>query len=298
LTDNAPAQPRLPAFLDIPGSRYALEVMPPRRIDAPGFDYPFQIDIALPASYRVNPDCHYPVLWLTDGPAMMPLAVGLLGTLALSGKVPESILIGIGHDPAIGFAECAARRAEDFAVPAGEERYFDGPGGDFLRQFTPPARQNADALLAFLVDTLRPTLADEFRMAKRHGLVGHSAGGLFASYALFARTGAFSDFLIGSPAINAENRKVFAMEKSYAADNADLPIGLFLGAGEREMDSPTFAAWGMVSAMALFAETLRVRAYPSLRLATRIFPGRGHSEVISDILLTGLQEIWVEPPVA
>jgi hypothetical protein len=41
-----------------------------------------------------------------------------------------------------------------------------------------------------------------------------------------------------------------------------------------------------------------VRAYPSLRLATRIFPGRGHSEVISDILLTGLQEIWVEPPVA
>jgi uncharacterized protein len=184
------------------------------------------------------------------------------------------------------------------ALGADGDRYFDSPGGDFLRRFDPPARQNADALLAMLVETLRPMLGRELRMSERHGLVGHSAGGLFTSYALFTRVGAFSDFIIGSPAINAENRKVFTLEKAYAAINADLPVGLFLGCGEREMESPAFAAWGMVSAMALLAETLRIRAYPSLRLAARVFPGRGHSEVISDVLLTGLQEIWIDQEVA
>jgi len=44
-----------------------------------------------------------------------------------------------------------------------------------------------------------PQLAAKYRFSGEHALFGHSAGGMFAVYALFQRPGAFDKMIIGSP---------------------------------------------------------------------------------------------------
>jgi predicted alpha/beta superfamily hydrolase len=182
-------------------------------------------------------------------------------------------------------------------MPPGESMHFDGPGGDHFRKMGVPGGmpQQADDLLAFLVDEVRPALSRIYRMdAEDHGLMGHSGGGMFASYALFARPGAFRRYIIGSPSSNAVERSAFRLEAAYAADHDDLKADVFFGAGEAEISKLGLAAWGIVSAPVLMAETLVLRQYPSLKLTTRIFPGKDHLSVMPDIISEGVRAVWAD----
>lgn len=259
------------------------------------FDWDYEVQVALPASYGVMPDKAYPVLWLTDGPFLLPLAVGLLNTLVVGGLAPEMIIVGVGCASEAGAAEFGRRRSIDF-TPPGKSVLFDGPGGDYFRKLGVPegGEQKADDLLAFLVDELRPALARQYRMNDDHGLMGHSGGGMFASYALFARPGAFRRYIIGSPSSNAVERSAFRLEREYAAANEDLKADVFFGAGELEIGKLGLAAWGIVSAPVLMAETLLLRQYPSLNVTTRIFSGKDHSSVIADVIAEGVRAVWAD----
>jgi len=278
-----------------PGARCTMSVEPAVSMYAAAFAWSYEVQVALPASYGVMPEKRYPVLWLTDGPFLLHLAVGLLNTLVLGGLAPEMIIVGVGCSSDAGAAEFGRRRAIDFAPP-GRTLLFEGPGGEYFRKLGVPAGglQKADDLLAFLVDEVRPTLTQTYRMSADHGLMGHSGGGMFASYALFARPGAFRRYIIGSPSSNAADRASFRLEAEYAATNTDLNANVFFGAGEQEIGKLSLAAWGMVSAPVLMAETLLLRQYPSLKLTTRIFPGKDHSSVIADIISEGVRAVWAD----
>jgi predicted alpha/beta superfamily hydrolase len=155
-------------------------------------------------------------------------------------------------------------------------------------------QQKADDLLAFLVDEVRPALAHSYRMEDDHSLMGHSGGGMFASYALFARPGTFRRHIIGSPSSNAADKAAFRLEADYAAANSDLKADIFFGMGEKEIGTLGLAAWGIVSAPVLMAETLLLRQYPSLRVTTRIFQGKDHLTVLPDVIAEGLRAVWSE----
>lgn len=279
-----------------PGARCTMAIEPPQTVPAAAFEWDYEVQVALPASYAVMPDRHYPVLWLTDGPFLFHLTVGLLNTLVVGGLAPEMIVVGVGCPSEAGAAEFGRRRAIDFAPP-GPTILFDGPGGDYFRKLGVPdsgQQQKADDLLAFLVDELRPALARRHRMSEDHGLLGHSGGGMFASYALFARPGAFRRYIIGSPSSNAADRAAFRLEADYATAHSDLKADVFFGAGEREIGKPGLAAWGIVSAPVLMAETLLLRQYPSLTVTTRIFSGKDHSSVIADVIAEGIRAVWAD----
>lgn len=279
-----------------PGARCTMSIEPPLAVRTAAFDWDYEVQVALPASYGVMPDKRYPVLWLTDGPFLINLAVGLLNTLVIGGLAPEMIVVGVGCSSDAGAAEFGRRRSIDFAPP-GPTMLFDGPGGDYFRKLGVPdsgQQQKADDLLAFLVDELRPSLAQTYRMSDDHGLMGHSGGGMFASYALFARPGAFRRYIIGSPSSNAADRAAFRMEAEYAAAGGDLAADVFFGAGELEIGKLSLAAWGIVSAPVLMAETLLLRQYPSLKVTTRIFPGKDHSSVIADVVAEGIRAVWAD----
>ncbi len=272
-----------------------MSIEPAIAVRTAAFDWDYEVQVALPASYGVMPDKGYPVLWLTDGPFLLHLAVGLLNTLVVGGLAPEMIIVAVGCASEAGAAEFGRRRSIDFAPP-GKSILFDGPGGDYFRKLGVPegGEQKADDLLAFLVDELRPTLGRQYRMKDDHGLMGHSGGGMFASYALFARPGAFRRYIIGSPSSNAVERSAFRLEREYAAANEDLKADVFFGAGELEIGKLSLAAWGIVSAPVLMAETLLLRQYPSLKVTTRIFSGKDHSSVIADVIAEGVRAVWAD----
>ena len=278
-----------------PGARCTLCIEPAVAMRAAAFDWDYEIQVALPASYRAMPGKRYPVLWVTDGPFLLHLTVGLLNALVIGGLAPEMIVVGVGCTSDAGVAEFGRRRAIEF-TPPGRSILFDGPGGEYFSKLgvTEGGLQKADDFLAFLVDEVRPSLEQAYRMSADHGLLGHSGGGMFASYALFARPGAFGRYIIGSPSINAVDRAAFRLEADYAAANTDLKADVFFGAGEREIGKLSLAAWGTVSAAVLMAETLLLRQYPSLKVTTRIFPGKDHSSVIADIIGEGICAVWAD----
>lgn len=295
MSEDAAPIPMQPDWT-LPGSRYTMSIEPAVAMRTAAFDWDYEVQVALPASYGVKPDKSYPVLWLTDGPLMLHLAVGLLNSLVVGGLAPEMIVVAVGCASDAGVMEQARRRAIDL-TPPGKTMFYDGPGGDFMRKLGAPdggAPQQADDLLAFLIDELRPALAGTYRMDDDHGLMGHSGGGMFASYALFARPGAFRRYIIGSPSSNAADRSAFRLEEAYAASNTDLEAAVFFGAGEREIGQLTMAAWGIVSAPVLMAETLVLRQYPSLQVTTRIFPGKDHFTVLADIIGEGIRAVWAD----
>jgi predicted alpha/beta superfamily hydrolase len=278
-----------------PGARTCMKMLAPISVAAAGFDWLFEVQVALPVTYDVRPDHRYPVLWVTDGPYYLPLVVGLLNCIAAAQHVPEMIVVSVGSAPDVGIMEAGRRRGSDFCPP-GTSMFYSGLAGERLKalaQGMPATPQLADRFLTFLVDALRPRLAAEYRMADDHGLFGHSGGGMFAGWALFERPDAFAKYIIGSPSINAVERKVFRMEEAYAATHTDLPVSVFLGAGELEITgADMLAAWGIVSSPVLLAETLKLRNYPSLKLHARVFSGKDHLTVVPDILLEGLLALW------
>jgi predicted alpha/beta superfamily hydrolase len=287
---TAPA-PAMPDWA-LPGARYTMSMEPAAAMRTAKFDWDYEIQVALPASYGAKPDKRYPVLWLTDGPLMVHLAVGLVNALVFGGLAPEMIIVAVGCASQAGVAEYGRRRMIDLAPP-GKSMLFDGPGGDFMRKLgMPEGAQQGEDLLAFLVDELRPALAKKYRMDDDHCLMGHSGGGMFANYALFARPGAFGRFIIGSPSSNAADRAAFRLEAEYAAAHKDLKADVFFGAGEQEIGQLMMAAWGIVSAPVLMAETLRLRQYPGLKVTTRIFSAKDHFTVLPDILLEGVRAVW------
>lgn len=278
-----------------PGARYTMSIQPAVAMRTAAFDWDYEVQVALPASYDVTPGKRYPVLWLTDGPLMFHLAIGLLNTLAFGRLAPEMIIVGVGCASKEGVAEYGRRRNIDL-MPPGKSALFDGPGADFMRKGNEPdgGPQQADDLLTFLIDEVRPSLSKAYRMDDDHGLMGHSGGGMFANYALFARPGAFRRYIIGSPSSNAVDRAAFRLEAAYAAANRDLKADVFFGAGEQEIGQLSTAAWGIVSSPVLMAETLLLRQYPSLKVTTRIFPGKDHSSVIADVIGEGIRAVWAD----
>ena len=150
----------------------------------------------------------------------------------------------------------------------------------------------APAFLSFLVDTLRPELAREYRMSSDHTLFGHSSGGTFCTYALLSRPEGFSKYICGSPDLYAQDSELFRQEARYAAMHKDLAATVYFGAGEGEMTQHLVAAFGVVSSMTRMVEILSERRYPSLKLHCQIVAGEEHTPMIQHNLDQGLLSVW------
>ena len=271
----------------------------PRLMRARGFEWDHEIRVALPISYSATTST-YPVLWLTD--QYFELAVALLESVALGRELPELILVNVGPDPSAPVLDWARRRVYDFTPEA--EVLYDGPGAEWLRAQTRAAEAagvpqqaggGAGDFLDFLVDTVRPQLAAEYRMDPDDNcLFGHSGGGMFAGYALFARPGAFSRYIIGSPSLYGSNQKIFALEEEYAAGHDDLEADIFLGGSTSEIVNQVAASWGIIGSMIRLAEVLSVRNYPSTKVTVKLFPDESHLTVVPSLLLWGIRTVWAD----
>ena len=272
---------------------YAMSHEPPMRVRAEGYDYDHEVLIALPASYSVSPDRSYPVLWAMDGAMLFDLVVGHVNFLAMGQRIPEIIVVGVGHSSKEGVAGLGKRTFDLF--PPGSLIADEGPAADYMKTlgFDFDALQpllKGDKFLAFLVDQLRPKLAEAYRMSDDHAYFGHSAGGAFASYALLERPDAFGRMILGS----GVNGKSLELEAQHAEKHDDLDVRLFIGAGDLEANNLGMSAQRIVSRTMLFAENLLLRQYPSLELLTKVYTDRDHFTVVPLILTDGLKHVYAD----
>ena len=294
--DEAQTQtPQNPSMLS--GANYASTHDPAILMRSQHFDYDHEVRVSLPPAYAVQPEKSYPVLWLTDGSLAHDLTVGIADTLTLGNLAPELIVVSVGAPNNTGMMGYA-RRSVEFAAE-GERYLFDGPGADWMYANARAAGMDLDAtpskaddFLSFIIDEVRPALAKKYRFSGDHGLAGHSGGGAFTAWPLFARPLEFNKYIIGSPALHASDRLVMKMEEEYAKDHKDFPVSVYLAVGGAEINNMAMAAWEIVSAPVLLAERLRIRQYPSLQLKGKVYEGRNHLDVLPLIIMDGIQVVW------
>ncbi|MYA09855.1 MAG: hypothetical protein F4237_09810 [Gemmatimonadetes bacterium] len=272
---------------------YAMSWEEPAYARAHGFDYDHEVLVALPPSYHVSPDRHYPVLWSMDGAMAFAVTAGVVNLYTVGKRIPEIIVVGVGHRSEQGMLGLAHRTFDFFppgsvwSDPGLGSEYMKGMGFDFdmSRPFL-----KGELFLDFLVDQLRPSLGEQYRMADDHTLWGHSAGGGFAGYALLARPGAFGRFIIGS----GTNGLTIDLEAEYAENHDDLDARVFIGMADGEINHAPLCAQRLISRTTLLAENLRLRGYPSLDLHTRFYTDRDHFTVMPLVIGDGLQHVYAD----
>lgn len=250
-----------------------------RMVRAEGWEWEHEVRVYLPPSYDLT-DKAYPALWITDNNLEMIQAALTGDALGFS---PELIVVAVGAPADTNPAEFQRRRSYDF-IP---DKTLMGP------MFAPlPAESlgGAPGFLDFLVNQLRPMLAEEYRMdLDDQGYAGHSGGGQFGLYVLLNKPESFDKYIISSP---AAYQPWLDMEQRWHENNKDLDAKVFLSAGEAEATHPIWAGSQIVSTVATMAERLSVRKYPSLELTVKIFPDEDHLTVMPIAYTRGIRVLW------
>jgi predicted alpha/beta superfamily hydrolase len=192
---------------------------------------PWRVFIHVPSGPA--PEAGWPVLYMTDGNAVIGTAVDAMRAQAfypLGTNVDWGVIVAIGY-PVEG-AYDPLRRSWDLGPPPGKTYppFYEG---------TPEVKTGgAGDFLAFIEEELKPWVASWTRIDdKRQTLYGHSFGGLFALYALFTRPHSFRTFIAASPAIYWEDRAIDRFLESFEASVSDgLKANVILSAGEYETD--------------------------------------------------------------
>lgn len=189
----------------------------------------YQIMVASPGG--APPRGGYPVIYLLDANSVfgtMAEAIRLQSRRPDKTGVVPAIVVGIGY-----------QTEEPFAP----ERFYDytpRPATEYLRKFDGgdiPEQGGAAAFLQFIEEELKPHIEREFKVNRnRQSIFGHSLGGLFVLYALFAKPGLFQHYVAGSPSIHWNKSYLLELEREWALrmGKEAIDVRLLIGFGERE----------------------------------------------------------------
>lgn len=248
-------------------------------LESPETGRDYLIQVAVPEA--PPPESGYPVLYLLDGNAYLPLAQAARDTV--TGGNPESpgsplLIVAIGYPDTGRFAY--KQRAADYTPPgAARNRADDQHGG-------------ADRFLAFINARLKPEIARRFQMdSAREALFGHSFGGLFVMHTLLTAPASFERYIAISPSLwwYGDHPLKVLSELALPVAAAGVAPRLLIGVGgleqtprKTERGTPKAKvrqARAMVDNVDLMAGWLETR-YPGWGIEAATFPGENHGSVM------------------
>ncbi len=224
----------------------------------------YRLFVSLPDDYAQS-GRSYPVVYILDADFNFLHLANLYRQLVRLNGVPEAILVGIGYGTV--FLEKGNNRWKDFSPT-------------YLPKY--PQSGGAEAFKEFLSGQLKPFVVAQYRTDGTSTIHGHSMAGLFLTYLLFEQPDLFDRYLITSPSLWWDGKKVFDYEKRYRAAHRTLKAKLFLTVAGREGKSMR-KDWSTLKA------TLESREYPGLVMETRYYPDQSHIEVIPGAFADGMR---------
>lgn len=248
----------------------------------------YRVMVTLPVAYGAASDTtHYPVLYILDGNDLLPLAteadrLGRFGRPHI-GTFQDVIMVGVGY-PVASYAQTLRQREHDY-TPTPFDSTTNPPG---CCSGAPVG--GGPALLQVLKDEIIPRIERTYRTSTDRGILGHSYGGLFATYALFAAPDLFDRYAILSPAYWWDGGVMFQREAAFAKDRSTLNKRVFLSVGGMESDSL------MVAPLQAMGAALRSRSYQGLALQTVVFPAEYHGSVLPAAISRALRFLFDSLP--
>lgn len=277
--------------------------IPSRNVESYSYRSPtmgnrYDISVGAPGGFRPAPGKKYPALVVTDRNLTFPNALDAIRSL--EGIIEDLFVISVGTPFEEGDSSHVRRRVYEFSPPGwAMADPFGKEVTKACQQFHSEAGRcvgGASRFLAFIATEVLPAVMAKYPIDReRLGLFGLSAGGFFASYAIFQPNSPFTTYIISSPAMAYGDGEVFRQEERYPGANKDLKVGIYLGSGSLEADDPFLEGIGrIVSGQVHFAAMLRSRKYPSLKLFSEIHPGLGHSDAAGSTLIRGLRLLYAK----
>jgi uncharacterized protein len=191
------------------------------------------------------PPSGYPVIYVTDGNGMFPLASAQMALMGLAGK--GAMVIGIGY-PIDDFMKWMTLRYKDLTPVTEDQTLFPSnpPLGETDRG------GQSELFYRFLVEELRPVVLGSYPVNPREqALYGHSLGGLFVLGVMFKHPDSFKSYVASSPSIWWDKKSVLRSEAEFVAKekNSKVPIRVLISVGAKEQDPYTSAPAGQPMAL-------------------------------------------------
>lgn len=157
-------------------------------------------------------DERYPVIVLLDGETNIQHVSASADFLANNGRAMKMLVVGIENTD----------RQRDFTPPITNTRNNDRPEGKV---------GGAEQFLSFIGEELLPYIDRTYRTRPTRILIGHSFGGLCASYALLKRPELFKAYISASPSLWWDNQALADEALNFAANHKDLQVAVYVTMG-------------------------------------------------------------------
>jgi predicted alpha/beta superfamily hydrolase len=237
----------------------------------------YKLYVALPHGYASGAG-RYPVVYLLDADYSFLIARNIADHLAEREHLRELIIVGIAYDGPLQYRRNRTRDYTPVFSPTGgygpEMQKVSGGGPKFR---------------SVLENELIPLIDDSYRTV--HGdrcLVGHSYGGLFASWNLLATPSLFQRYIVVSPSLWYHDRMMFRLLTDHAKRVASLPVRAYFAVGASEVNSER----DMVDDLRKFTRQLRERKYKGFALDSDVLDDETHNSVFPRALSNGLRFVY------
>jgi predicted alpha/beta superfamily hydrolase len=234
-----------------------------------GRDY--RVYVSLP--FKADPAKKYPVIYLLDGNWYFgPMAYNVTES-AGARAIQQAIVVGVGY-PSDDNDLAGSRRNLELTPSVDPNAKDNRPRG------------GGDAFLRVLEEEVKPLVAAHYPVdPARQILFGKSLGGLAALRSLFRNPGAFSTYVIASPAISYDSRAVLKDEAAFIMRVQDekLSLRVLITVGGDEAyrgDDPARKAAdeknGMVPNASGLAQRLSVLNSDRVNVSYAVIPDENH----------------------
>ena len=244
-----------------------------------GADY--ELFIATPADYRKSGK-NYPVVYMLDADYSFALVRNIVQHFVERDDLPPMILVAIANPGAATDRETyKMNRTRDYTPVYAPE---GGYGAEYQK-----VSGGAEKFRAFIAKELIPRIERRFPTAPGdRTLIGHSYGGLFATYVLLTEPALFKCYIVVSPSLWYSKRIAFTMEEGAARGGIHPDARAFFAVGALENSI-------MADDLLELAKKLRGRNHPHLQLSTKIFEGERHNSVFPGAVTRGLLTVFDRP---
>lgn len=294
-TSTSPSQ-RKPSVLPV-STKTSATVASSRQIDfqskVNGRRY--RIQVALPIG--APPDRGFPVVYVLDGDGYFGTWAAAARMRAMAGELEPAVVVGVGYPESEQDMMATMVRRMDELAPT-----IDPAVSKVLGPAAPVPHAGAADLLQILHTEVPSLLSSVVKVDEsRRILFGHSLGGLFTVYALFAHPDYFSTYLALSPSIWLSDRAVLGGKPGFLeqAKAGRVAARVYLVVGGKEQPSADEPLHGelpkgmteaevreMVARAAMVDNTMELLrdlqvpgGAPGYEVKGRVVPGESHSSV-------------------
>jgi len=248
-----------------------------------GADY--QIYVALPTDYARSRRS-YPVVYMLDADYSFALVRNVVQHFVEREDLPPMILVAIAYPGAATNRELYKKNRTRDYTPVHAPR--GGYGTEYQK-----VSGGGPKFRSFIASELVPLIDRRFRTSNDRTIIGHSYGGLFATYVLLTEPALFKRYVVVSPSIWYANRIALTMEQAAADGGIRPDARVFFGVGALESSV-------MSDDLTELYRRLRSRNNGRLDMTLRIFEGERHNSVFPAAVTRGLLTVFDrqgrEPP--